>query len=74
MIDMTIEKLEARIEALEKELAKAQKNLDSIRKRLANTSFLAKAPANVIAGVRESEGKAAALVAQLEESLATLGA
>ena len=59
---------------IEKELAKANKNLESIRKRLANPNFVSKAPESVIAGVRESEGKAAALVSQLEESLATLGA
>ena len=58
---------------IEKELAKANKNLESIRKRLANPNFISKAPESVIAGVRDSEGKAAALVSQLEESLSTLG-
>ncbi len=65
-----LEKEKARIE---KELAKARKNLENIQKRLSNPSFVSKAPENVIAGVRDSESKAVALVSQLEESLATLG-
>ncbi len=68
LVDLSKEK--ARIE---KDLAKAQKNLESIQKKLSNPNFVGKAPEQVIAGVRESEAKAIALVGQLQESLATLG-
>jgi valyl-tRNA synthetase len=64
-----LEKEKARIE---KELDKARKNLESTRKKLSNPNFVGKAPEAVIAGVRETEAKAVALVAQLEESLANL--
>ena len=49
------------------------KILDRIQKRLANESFVSKAPEAVIAGVRDSEVKAKSLIAKLEESAAALG-
>ena len=65
-----LEKEKARIQ---KELDKARKNLEGTRKKLSNPNFVSKAPESVIAGVRETEAKAVALVSQLEESLANLG-
>ena len=65
-----LEKEKARVA---KELQKARENLDRIQKRLANESFVSKAPEAVIAGVRDSEAKAKSLIAKLEESAAALG-
>jgi valyl-tRNA synthetase len=61
-----LEKERARIE---KELVKARKNLENVQKKLSNENFVSKAPEHVIAGVRETEAKAVALVQKLEESL-----
>jgi valyl-tRNA synthetase len=48
---------------------KARKNLENVQKKLSNENFVSKAPEHVIAGVRETEAKAVALVQKLEESL-----
>ncbi len=59
---------------VEKELAKAQKDLGMIQNKLANPKFVERAPENVVAGEREKEAKLAKLISQLSESLSRLGA
>ena len=59
---------------VEKELAKAQKDLGMIQNKLANPKFVERAPENVVAGEREKEAKLTKLISQLSESLSRLGA
>ncbi|MDR0951729.1 MAG: valine--tRNA ligase [Oscillospiraceae bacterium] len=65
---------------MEKELARLQKELEKARaeklgqeKKLANESFLAKAPEKVVTAERERLEKAIALIANLEESVKQMG-
>lgn len=60
-------------ERLEKDIQKAQDNLDRVEKKLTNQGFAAKAPENVIAAEREKADKAKALIENLKASLAQLG-
>ena len=59
---------------VEKELAKAQKDLVMIQNKLSNPKFVERAPENVVAGEREKEAKLTKLISQLSESLSRLGA
>ena len=61
-----LEKEKARIE---KELAKARKDIEGQEKKLANENFVSRAPERVVAVEREKLEKAKALAANLEESL-----
>jgi valyl-tRNA synthetase len=54
---------------LERELAEAEGWLDSARDRLANESFVARAPASVVEGARAREAELADQVARLRERL-----
>ncbi|MEG2814651.1 MAG: valine--tRNA ligase [Oscillospiraceae bacterium] len=60
-------------ERIEKELAKAQKEFDGQKSKLANERFLAKAPEKVIETEKERMEKAKALMDNLSESLKKLG-
>ena len=53
-------------------LEKARKNLASIQGKLSNENFTARAPESVVNAEREKAVKAAALIAQLEQSEAML--
>ena len=55
---------------LQKELAEAEKMLAGTRAKLGNASFVAKAPADVVAGVRTREAELMELVDRLRASLA----
>jgi valyl-tRNA synthetase len=55
---------------LERELAEAEGLLASARARLANPSFVERAPAPVVDGARAREAELADLVARLRERLA----
>ena len=57
---------------IQKELDKAYKELEFVNNKLNNEKFMAKAPEKVVAGVRESEAKAKALIEKLEEQMAAL--
>ncbi len=57
---------------IQKELDKAYKELEFVNNKLNNEKFMAKAPEKVVAGVRESEAKAKALIQKLEEQMAAL--
>ncbi|MDY2809135.1 MAG: class I tRNA ligase family protein, partial [Candidatus Faecousia sp.] len=60
------------LERTAKELEKARKNLASIQGKLSNENFTARAPEAVVNAEREKAVKAAALIAQLEQSEAML--
>ena len=64
--------LEAARARLEKELEKARAQLEAQNKKLANESFVSRAPEAVVNAERERAEKAKALIANLEESLAKL--
>ena len=64
--------LEAERARLEKELEKARTQLEAQNKKLANESFVSRAPEAVVNAERERAEKARALIANLEESLAKL--
>ena len=68
LVDLQAEK--ARIE---KELAKALKDIESQEKKLSNENFVSRAPERVVAAEREKLEKAQALAANLTESLKNLG-
>ena len=57
---------------LEKELAAARSDLEFVRKKLNNESFVSKAPAAVVEKERAAEQKALDKIARLEESLGSL--
>ena len=57
-----------------KEKAKAEANLASIEKKLANEAFVSRAPEAVVNAEREKAEKAKALIAKLEESAAAMKA
>lgn len=60
-------------ERLNRDIEKAQENLDKIEKKLRNEGFTSKAPEAVIAAEREKADKARALIANLSASIAQLG-
>lgn len=64
---------EAERKRLEKELKKAQKDLDFFNKKLSNPGFLAKAPKQVIEKDKASAAKAQNHIDKLKESLEKLG-
>ena len=68
LVDLAAEK--ARIE---RELAKARKDIEGQEKKLANENFVSRAPEAVVNAEREKLAKAQALAANLEESLKNLG-
>ena len=68
LVDLAQEK--ARIE---KELAKARKDIEGQERKLANENFVSRAPEQVVNAEREKLAKAQALAANLEESLKNLG-
>ncbi len=57
---------------LEKELASAQKQLETVENKLGNETFMSKAPANVIEGVRANGEKLKEKVRMIQESLQAL--
>ncbi len=65
--------LEAERARLNKELEKARKQLEAQEKKLANESFVSRAPEAVVNAERERAEKAKALIANLEGSLKELG-
>ncbi len=56
-----------------RELEKARRNVASLEGKLANASFVARAPENVVNAEREKLTRAQALIAQLEQSEEALG-
>ena len=64
--------IDAELERIEKEKAKAEENLKRIEAKLANESFTSRAPENVVNAEREKAEKARALIAKLEESAAAM--
>ena len=64
--------LDAERARIEKELEKAHKQLETQEKKLANESFVSRAPEAVVNAERERAEKAKALIANLEASLAKL--
>ena len=57
---------------LEKELASAQKQLETVNAKLSNETFMSKAPEKVVQGVRDNGEKLKEKVRMIEESLAAL--
>ena len=57
---------------LEKELAKTQKDLDFINKKLSNEGFLAKAPATVVETQKENAAKLSEKISMIQESIAKI--
>ena len=64
--------IEKEIERLNKEKEKTLKEIDRVEKKLANQGFVAKAPQKVIDEEKAKEVKYRALLAQIEERLASL--
>ncbi len=65
--------LEAEKARIEKEIAKAKKDIEGQEKKLSNENFVARAPEQVVNAEREKLAKAQALLVNLEESLKNLG-
>jgi len=63
LVDLAAERVR-----IDKEMAKAQENLDRILKKLTNENFLAKAKESVVTAEQEKADKARALIQNLEES------
>ncbi len=63
---------EKELARLEKEKATAEADLARINGKLSNQGFLAKAPANVVAGEQEKAAKLTALLKKIEESIASI--
>jgi valyl-tRNA synthetase len=57
---------------LDKDLATARKDLEQAEKKLANEQFLAKAPEQVVAKIRDREAAATSEIARIEAQLAAL--
>jgi valyl-tRNA synthetase len=57
---------------LGKQLAAAEKERDGAAKKLSNQGFLAKAPDNVVASMRERSQSAEAEIARLKDQLQAL--
>ncbi|MCH5321611.1 MAG: valine--tRNA ligase [Eubacterium sp.] len=64
---------EAERKRLEKELAQAQDKLDFINKKLSNPGFVSKAPEKVVAQNREDAAKLEEKIANIKNSIETLG-
>ena len=64
--------LDAERERLVKEIEKAAQDLERADKKLANESFVAKAPAHVVEGQRERRAEIADTKAKLEQAVASL--
>lgn len=64
--------IDAELERIAKEKAKAEENLKRIEAKLANEAFTSRAPENVVNAEREKADKARALIAKLEESAAAM--
>ena len=64
---------EAEKKRLTKELESAKKQLATVESKLSNETFMSKAPANVIDGVRQNGEKLKEKVQRIEESLGGLG-
>ena len=60
-------------ERLTKEIAKLEKNLASAERQLGNESFLAKAPANIVEGLKKQEAENRELLTKAQSALAALG-
>ena len=60
------------LERIGKELEKARKNLAALESKLSNENFVSRAPEAVVNAEREKAAKARDLIAQLEESEASL--
>ena len=60
------------LERIDKELEKARKNLASLEGKLSNENFISRAPEAVVNAEREKAAKAKDLIAQLEQSRASL--
>lgn len=58
---------------IEKEKAKATRELEAIERKLSNEAFISKAPKSVVATERERAEKARSLLLKLEESARALG-
>ena len=56
------------LDRINNELEKAQKNLESLEKKLSNENFTSRAPENVVADIREKAEKARDLITQLQQS------
>ncbi len=65
--------LEAERRRLEKEAAKAKKELDGLSKKLNNQAFLSKAPTHIVDAEKERAEKLRSLLDGLEEQLTHLG-
>ena len=63
---------EAERKRLEKELASAQKQLDTVNAKLNNEKFMSRAPQNVVDGVRQNGEKLQAQIRLLQEEMAAL--
>jgi valyl-tRNA synthetase len=65
---------EAELARLDKRLAKLEKDLNGIRNRLASESFVAKAPADVVAKAREQQANVEREASELAEQRARIAA
>ena len=63
----------AECERLQKELEKIEKGIASGQKQLGNEGFLAKAPANVVAGLRKQQAELTALQEKTKSRMMELG-
>ncbi|HHV31167.1 valine--tRNA ligase [Caproiciproducens sp. LBM24188] len=63
---------EAELARLKKELAMAQKQYDNAQAKLKNETFLSKAPANVVDGVRQNAAKLSEHIALLQSGIEAL--
>jgi valyl-tRNA synthetase len=59
-------------ERLTKEIAKLEKNLTGAEKQLGNEAFLAKAPANIVEGLKKQQAENRELLAKAQAALAAL--
>jgi valyl-tRNA synthetase len=59
-------------ERLAKELAKLNKGLEAANKQLSNDGFIARAPANIVEGLRKQHAETLALKEKAEAALAAL--
>ena len=64
--------VDAERERLTKEIAKLEKNLASAEKQLGNDAFLAKAPANIVEGLKKQQADNRELLAKAQAALAAL--
>ena len=67
LVDVTKE-----LERIANELAKAQKNLQSLEAKLSNENFTSRAPESVVADIRDKATKAKELIVQLQQSEAAM--